>query len=108
MEPGGGENVVVAAEVGKWESRGFSKPQFGGVFPPPLCAHCQSQRRASYENWLREWIAAVNVLDTDEETNSFLSGHWSGIKKKGKAISSNRLWNCRVLPSTPPLLLSRD
>lgn len=29
----------------------------------------QSRHRASYENWLQEWISSVTVLDIDEETS---------------------------------------
>ncbi len=28
----------------------------------------QSRHRVSYENWLREWTAAVSVLDIDDDT----------------------------------------
>ena len=28
----------------------------------------QSRHRAEYENWLREWVTAVTVLDVDRET----------------------------------------
>jgi predicted nucleic acid-binding protein len=31
----------------------------------------QSRHKATYENWLREWIAAVIVLNIDEETTHF-------------------------------------
>jgi predicted nucleic acid-binding protein len=30
----------------------------------------QSRHRVSYENWLREWTAAVSVLDIDDDTRT--------------------------------------
>ncbi len=52
----------------------------------------QSRHRVSYENWLREWIAAVTVLDIDEETTHSYAAIGLELKKKGKPIPANDLW----------------
>jgi predicted nucleic acid-binding protein len=43
----------------------------------------QSRYRQDYENWLRAWVAAVAVLDIDEETTHYYAA--IGIELKGKA-----------------------
>lgn len=68
----------------------------------------QSRHRASYENWLREWIAAVNVLDIDEETTHSYSAIGLELKKKGKPIPSNDLWIAALCRQHSLPLLSRD
>ena len=68
----------------------------------------QSRHRASYENWLREWIAAVNVLDIDEETTHSYSAIGLQLKKKGKPIPSNDLWIAALCRQHSLPLLSRD
>jgi len=51
----------------------------------------QSRHRASYESWLREWIAAVTVLDIDDRTTLSYSAIGLELKKKGKPIPTNDL-----------------
>jgi predicted nucleic acid-binding protein len=43
----------------------------------------QARHRASYENWLGEWVAAVNVLDIEEETTHSFSAIGLELKNKG-------------------------
>ena len=68
----------------------------------------QSRHRASYENWLRGWIAAVNVLDIDEETTHSYATIGLELKKKGKPIPSNDLWIAALCRQHSLPLLSRD
>ena len=68
----------------------------------------QSRRRKDYEEWLRAWVAAVTVLDVDQETTYQYARIGLELKKIGKPIPSNDLWiaaSCRQ-HSLP--LLSRD
>lgn len=68
----------------------------------------QSRHRASYENWLREWIAAVNVLDIDEQTTHSYSAIGLELKKKGTPIPSNDQWIAALCRQHSLPLLSRD
>ena len=68
----------------------------------------QSRQRASYENWLREWVAAVSVLDIDEETTHSYAAIGMELKKKGKPIPSNDLWIAALCRQHSLPLLSRD
>jgi tRNA(fMet)-specific endonuclease VapC len=68
----------------------------------------QSQRRASYENWLREWIAAVIVLDIDEETTLHYASIGVELKRIGKPIPANDLWIAALCRQHSLPLLSRD
>ena len=68
----------------------------------------QSRHRTSYENWLLEWIAAVNVLDIDEETTHSYAAIALELKKKGKPIPSNDLWIAALCRQHSLPLLSRD
>jgi tRNA(fMet)-specific endonuclease VapC len=68
----------------------------------------QSRHRATYENWLREWIAAVVVLDVDEETTHSYAAICLELKKKGKPIPTNDLWIAAVCRQYSLPLLSRD
>jgi len=52
----------------------------------------QSRHRTTYENWLREWISSVSVLDIDEETAYSYALIGLELKKKGKPIPANDLW----------------
>ena len=68
----------------------------------------QSRRHKDYEEWLRAWVAAVTVLDVDQETTYQYARIGLELKKIGKPIPSNDLWiaaSCRQ-HSLP--LLSRD
>ena len=68
----------------------------------------QSRHRASYENWLREWISSVNVLDIDEETTRSYAVIGLELKKKGRPIHGNDLWIAALCRQHSLPLLSRD
>ena len=69
----------------------------------------QSRHRASYENWLREWVASVAVLDIDDETtHSYAVIGFELKKKEGKPIPSNDLWIAALCRQHSLSLLSRD
>ena len=52
----------------------------------------QSRRRTEYENWLREWIGTVTVLDIDDETTHHYAAIGLELKRSGKPIPANDLW----------------
>ena len=68
----------------------------------------QSRHRAAYENWLREWVAAVTVLDVDEETTRSYASIGLELKKRGKPIPTNDLWIAALCRQHSLPLLSRD
>ena len=68
----------------------------------------QSRHRVSYENWLREWTAAVSVLDIDDDTTHSCAAIGLELKKKGKPIPSNDLWIAALCRQYSLPLLSRD
>jgi predicted nucleic acid-binding protein len=68
----------------------------------------QSRHRASYERWLRDWTAAVTVLDIDEETTPFYAAIGLDLKKRGKPIPTNDLWIAAICRQYSLPLLSRD
>jgi tRNA(fMet)-specific endonuclease VapC len=68
----------------------------------------QSRHRASYESWLREWIAAVTVLDIDEETTHSYAEIALELKQKGKRIPANDLWIAALCRQHSLPLVSRD
>ena len=68
----------------------------------------QSRRRGNYENWLREWVAAVSVLDIDEETTHHYAAIGVELKRIGKAIPANDLWIAALCRQHALPLLSRD
>lgn len=68
----------------------------------------QSRHRTSYENWLREWIAAVGVLDIDEQTTHSYAAIGLELKRKGKPIPANDLWIAALCLQHSLPLLSRD
>ena len=68
----------------------------------------QSRRRATYENWLREWIAAVSVLDIDEQTAQHYAAIGLELKRKGQPIPTNDLWIAALCRQHALPLLSRD
>ena len=67
-----------------------------------------SRHRAIYQNWLREWISAVVVLDIDEETTLSYAAIGLELKKKGKPIPTNDLWIAAACRQHSLPLLSRD
>lgn len=68
----------------------------------------QSRHRTDYENWLREWVDAVTVLDIDEETTHFYAAIGLELKRKGKPIPANDLWIAALCRQHALPLLSRD
>jgi predicted nucleic acid-binding protein len=60
----------------------------------------QSRQKAIYETWLRQWIAAVLVLDIDEETTHSYAAIGLELKKTGQAHSRQRSVGRCALPPT--------
>jgi tRNA(fMet)-specific endonuclease VapC len=68
----------------------------------------QSRRKTEYETWLREWIAAVGVLDVDEATTHYYAAIGLELKAKGRPIPANDLWIAALCRQHRLPLLSRD
>ncbi len=68
----------------------------------------QSRYKAAYESWLREWIAAVTVLDVDDGTTHSYASIGLELRKKGKPIPTNDLWIAALCRQHSLPLLSRD
>jgi predicted nucleic acid-binding protein len=68
----------------------------------------QSRRRTDYESWLREWIAAVTVLDIDEQTTHHYAAIGLELKRIGKPIPANDLWIAALCRQHALPLVSRD
>ena len=68
----------------------------------------QSRHRVSYESWLREWIAAVTVLDIDEQTAGYYATIGLELKKAGKPIPTNDLWIAALCRQHNLPLVTRD
>jgi len=68
----------------------------------------QSRHRTAYENWLRDWIAAVIVLDIDGETTRSYAAIGLELKQKGTPIPTNDLWIAALCHQHSLPLLSRD
>ena len=68
----------------------------------------QSRHRADYESWLRQWIAAVTVLDIDDGTTHSYSTIGLELKRKGKPIPTNDLWIAALCRQHSLPLVSRD
>lgn len=68
----------------------------------------QSRPRASYEAWLREWIAAVDIVEIDERTTDSYSRIGLELKQKGKAIPTSDLWIAALCRQHSLPLASRD
>jgi tRNA(fMet)-specific endonuclease VapC len=68
----------------------------------------QSRRRTDYENWLREWIGTVTVLDIDEETTYHYAAIGLELKRSGKPIPANDLWIAALCRQHSLPLISRD
>jgi tRNA(fMet)-specific endonuclease VapC len=68
----------------------------------------QSRQKASYESWLRQWIAAVQVLEIDEETTHSYAAIGLELKKTGRPIPVNDLWVAALCRQHSLPLLSRD
>ncbi|HET8924427.1 MAG TPA: hypothetical protein VFN26_15695 [Candidatus Acidoferrum sp.] len=57
----------------------------------------QSRHRASYEDWLREWIGAVGVLEIEEETTHCYAAIGLEVEKNREADSRQRPVDCGAL-----------
>ena len=68
----------------------------------------QSRRRTEYENWLREWMGTVTVLDIDDETTHYYAAIGLELKRSGKPIPANDLWIAALCRQHSLPLLSRD
>jgi predicted nucleic acid-binding protein len=68
----------------------------------------QSRRRTEYENWLRDWIGTVAVLDIDDETTFYYAAIGSELRRSGKPIPANDLWIAALCRQHSLPLLSRD
>jgi predicted nucleic acid-binding protein len=68
----------------------------------------QSRHRATYESWLRDWTAAVEVLDIGEETTHRYAAIGLELKTKGQPIPVNDLWIAALCRQHALPLLSRD
>ena len=68
----------------------------------------QSRHKTSYESWLEDWIAAVSVLNIDEETTHSYATICLELKKKGKPIPTNDLWIAALCRQHSTPLLSQD
>jgi tRNA(fMet)-specific endonuclease VapC len=68
----------------------------------------QSRHKATYQSWLRQWIAAVRVLDIDGETTHPYAEIGLELKKKGTPIPTNDLWIAALCRQHSLSLLSRD
>ena len=68
----------------------------------------QSRYRKDYENWLREWITVVNLLDVDERTSHHYAAIGLELKRIGKPIPTNDLWIAALCRQHSLSLLSRD
>ena len=68
----------------------------------------QSRYRKDYEEWLREWITVVKILDVDERTSYHYSIIGLELKGIGKPIPANDLWIAALCRQHSLSLLSRD
>ena len=68
----------------------------------------QSRHRASYENWLQEWVSSVTILDIDEETSQSYAAIGLELKRKGRPIPTNDLRIAALCRQHALPILSRD
>jgi predicted nucleic acid-binding protein len=68
----------------------------------------QSRHYTSYENWLRDWITAVTVLDIEEDTTQHYAAIGLELKKKGGPIPANDLWIAALCRQHSLPVVSRD
>jgi tRNA(fMet)-specific endonuclease VapC len=80
----------------------------GGLEDEYRLGIAQSRQKAGYESWLRQWIAAVVVLDIDEETTHSYAAIGLELKKTGRPIPANDLWVAALCRQHSLPLLSRD
>jgi predicted nucleic acid-binding protein len=68
----------------------------------------QSRRRAEYEKWLGELIAATRVLPVDDETASQYARIRAELKKAGTPIPTNDVWIAALCRQYRLPVMSRD
>jgi tRNA(fMet)-specific endonuclease VapC len=68
----------------------------------------QSRHRADYEKWLLQWIAAVSVLEIEQDTTHHYAEIGPELKRIGKLIPTNDLWIAVRRRQHALPLLSRD
>ena len=68
----------------------------------------QSRQRQTYESWLREWVAAVEVIDIADQTAHHYAAIGLELKRMGKPIPTNDLWIAALCRQYSLPLLSRD
>ena len=68
----------------------------------------QSRYRKDYEDWLREWITVVKILEVDERTSHHYATIGLELKTMGKPIPTNDLWIAALCRQHSLSLLSRD
>jgi len=68
----------------------------------------QSRHRPEYESWLREWIAAVMVLDVNQETSNHYARIGLDLKRAGTPIPTNDLWIAALCRQHALPVVSRD
>jgi tRNA(fMet)-specific endonuclease VapC len=68
----------------------------------------QSRRRDTYERWLREWVAAVEVLEIADRTAQHYAAIVLELKRLGKPIPTNDLWIAALCRQYSLPILSRD
>lgn len=68
----------------------------------------QSRRQEAYESWLRQWVAAVEVLDIGDPTTRHYAVIGLELKRMGKPIPTNDLWIAALCRQHSLPLLSRD
>jgi tRNA(fMet)-specific endonuclease VapC len=68
----------------------------------------QSRRRAEYEQWLRELIAATRVLPVDDETSAHYARVRAKLKSAGRPIPTNDVWIAALCRQHRMPVMSRD
>jgi tRNA(fMet)-specific endonuclease VapC len=68
----------------------------------------QSRHRVSYEGWLRQWTAAVEILDIDDRSTHSYSTIALELKRKGAPMPTNDLWIAALCRQHSLPLVSRD
>ena len=67
-----------------------------------------SHHRQSYEAWLADWIASVEVLPIEQATAQHYAEIGLELKKMGKPIPTNDLWIAALCRQYSLPLMSRD
>jgi tRNA(fMet)-specific endonuclease VapC len=68
----------------------------------------QSQSRARYEKWLKEFVRVCRVLPVDERTAVEYASIRSELKRGGRPIPANDVWIAALARQHSMPVLSRD